>query len=124
MKISNLSEIQKRLSTSSFKTVNTGFKFFGNSLFDIQGIPLDIKLSDDTLDIIGLPNDFDRFYDKFLLNLKSGHKHYHIDENSKFYLIEYHNREFIIIIDKIDNNNANKRCFNKYGDLITQASDT
>lgn len=124
MKISNLSEIQKRLSTSSFKTINTGFKFFGNSLFDIQGIPLDIKLSDDTLDIIGLPNDFDRFYEKFLLNLKSGHKHYHIDENSKFYLIEYYNREFIIIIDKIDNNNANKRCFNKYGDLIIQALDT
>src|ERR1700727_650439 len=98
MKISNLSEIQKRLSTSSFKTVNTGFKFFGNSLFDIQGIPLDIKLSDDTLDIIGLPNDFDRFYDKFLLNFKSGHKHYRIDENSKFYLIEYHNRELIIIM--------------------------
>jgi hypothetical protein len=124
MKISNLSEIQNRLSTSSFKTVNTGFKFFGNSLFDINGIPLDIKLSDDKLDIIGLPDNFDKFYEKILLNYKSGNKNYHIDENSKLYLIEYHNRQFIIIIDKIDNNNANKRCFNLFGDLITQALDT
>jgi len=119
-----LSVVQNRLSSSSFKTVNTGFKFFGNSLSDIQGIPLDIKFYDDILDIKGLPNDFDKFYEKFYQKYKSEDKDYHIDENSKLYLIDYHNRQFIIIIDKIDNNNANKRCFNKYGDLITQALDT
>jgi DNA polymerase type B, organellar and viral len=124
MKISNLSEIKNRLSTSSFKTVNTGFKFFGNSLFDINGVPLHIKFSDEKLDIFRLPDNFDKFYEKILLNYKSGDKKYHIDENSILYLIEYYSTKYVIIIDKIDNNKANKRCFNLYGDLIIEALDT
>jgi DNA polymerase family B len=124
MKISNLKEVKNRLSSSSFKTVNTGFKFFGNSLFDIYGTPLDVKLSDSILDINGLSEDFYKFKDKFLLNYKSGHKYYHIDDNSKFYLINHQNRQFIIIVDKINNDKVLKRCFNQFGDLITQATDT
>jgi hypothetical protein len=73
MKISNLKQAKVKLSSSSFKTAKIGFNYFGSSLFEIKGIPLDIK---------GLSNDFDK--EKFLLNYKSGHKYYHIDENSKF----------------------------------------
>lgn len=124
LKLYNLNEARGILSDSSFKTARVGFNYFGPNLFEINGILLDIKLSDDKLDIIGLSNDFDSFNEKFLLKYKSGYKYYHFDDNSKFYLINYQNRQFIIIIDKIDNNNANKRCFNKFGDLITQILDT
>ena len=133
LKLSNLNEARGILSDSSFKTARVGFNYFGPNLFEINGIPLDIKLSDGILNINGLSNDFDKFKEKFLLNYKSDttvqegdgdNKHYHINDNSKFYLINHQNRQFIIIVDIINNNKVFKRCFNKFGDLITEATDT
>jgi hypothetical protein len=133
LKLNNLNEARGILSDSSFKTARVGFNYFGPNLFEINGIPLDIKLSDGILNINGLSNDFDKFKEKILLNYISDttvqevnrdNKHYHINDNSKFYLINHQNRQFIIIVDIIDNNKVFKRCFNKFGDLITQATDT
>ena len=133
LKINNLNEARVKLSDSSFKSARIGFNYFGSKLFEINGIPLDIKLSDGILNINGLSNDFDKFKKKFLLNYITDttvqvgdrdKKHYYINDNSKFYLINHQNRQFIIIVDKINNDKVLKRCFNQFGDLITQATDT
>src|SRR6267378_3816916 len=71
LKINNLNEARNKLSDSSFKTARIGFNYFGSKLFEINGIPLDIKLSDGILNINGLTNDFDKFKEKILLNYKS-----------------------------------------------------
>lgn len=121
LKISNLKEAKEGLSNLSFKAAKTGFNYFGNSL-EVQDIPLNVKLSDNKLNLdikeLEYSKDMDKFIEKFFSKFNSGNTDYYFDENSKFYLINFQNKNFIIIINKIDDNKVNKRCFNRFAYLI------
>lgn len=92
----------------------------------VKGIPLRVIRSDDKLVISGLEDkpDMIKFPALFLEKVKSGDKIYHLENSSKFYLIEYLNKNFIIVLDRINDNKVNKRCFNRFGTLVSEVKDT
>lgn len=125
LKISNFNEVRESLSKAEFEIVKKGFNYFGNSLMDVKGKPLVVSSGEGKLDIEGIENipNMVKFPEKFLEKAKSNEKIYHLDKNSKCYVITYLNKHFFIVLDKISEKEVDKRCFNKFGDLISSAKD-
>lgn len=126
LKISNLGNLKSKMNKTDFDNVKRVFNYFGDSLLDIKGKPLTFYLTDSTLDIKGLKemDDFNDFEVLFFEKIKSKHKDYILDNNSKLYLIILNNKNYVVILNKISDIEVDKFCFNKYAQLITKCKDT
>ena len=102
-----------------------GFNYFGNNLIDLKGMPIDVNVLDGQLIVSGIEDkpDMEKFPEKFLEKYNSGNKECYFNEYSKFYLIKFQNKHFIIIVDKINDNEVSKRCFNRFANLISEIKD-
>nr|AAO37819.1 DNA polymerase [Blumeria hordei] len=128
IKITNLKEA--KLLSKDELVVKREFSFYGNSLIFTNGMPISMNILSENSDfaklvISGLEDkpDMARFSEKFWQEFKSGILNYHFDGNSKIFIIKHLNKHYIIIMDQISNCEYTKRCFNRFGSLISQVKD-
>jgi hypothetical protein len=101
LKSYNLSKLKDKLARTEFDNTKKMFNYFGYSIFDIKGNPLEFNLDEKGLYIKGLKSleGFKNFEEFFFSKLKSKHKDYILDIKSKLYLIEFKNRQFYYSIE-------------------------
>src|SRR6185436_5483043 len=127
MKNLDIVNLQAKFSKDEIATVNRDFKVFG-LLFNNETLSaLNTKRSDLDGKILNISPKFKGmtvFIESFNEGVLSNNPDYLLDNNSEFHLIKYRGRNFIIILDKINNLVTNKRCFNMSGVLFTKVKDT
>lgn len=121
-----MDDLEVGLSKPSYEFAKIGINYFGSSITQMKGMPITVNFLNDRLIISGLEGkqDMDKFTEKYLEKLNSGDQKYKFDENSKFYLIKHQNKHFVIVTDMLGDNIVGKRCFNKFGNLISELKDT
>jgi len=117
-----------RFTSEELTKVKRDFRYFSADLSKVNGEAIKVvrsKLDSKILDISSNDKDKDLsvFIKKFNRNIISNNPDYLLNDNSEFFLLNYRGG-FIIILDKINNVIANKRCFNKKGVLLTKVQDT
>lgn len=134
-KTTNLSEVLTKagLSKNEITVVKRDFKLFGIDLltFTSECRPLKLIRSKHNSEMLKFSHNalykiinLLTFLDIFNEGIKENKVDYFFTDYSEFYLSEYLGRNFIIILDKIDNLTVNKRCFNMNGDLLTKVQDS
>src|SRR5581483_7736934 len=122
--ITNLAVLKNKEDVSEVKR---DFRFFGCDLFTINSKPLNTKLSDGKISSISHMNENDDiaiFIKMFNKGNESNKVNYYLNNDSEFYLTDYYNKKFVIILDKINNLSSNKRCFNMNCVLFAKVQDT
>lgn len=124
LKISNIDRLTDVMSKKSIEFVSRDFKLFGDVWAPIKGHILKVSVfGDGDFNILDPLFDSIIFIEKFNKEIKRKNNSYTYNEFSKFYLVDFEARYYVIVYDVIDSNTSTKRCFNINGSLITQVKD-
>lgn len=132
LKITNLNTIKDNFSSVEIRNINRELNFFGVNLLYINGLSLNIELKDGLINIsqeslqslnTQQENDVLNFIKVFNKGIKSNNPNYLLN-NTKFYLLNYRNKNLILTLDQIDDLRVNKKCFDLDGNLIVKVKDT
>jgi DNA polymerase type B, organellar and viral len=124
LKISNLDSLKDVMPKKAVEFISRDFNVFGDVWTPIKGRILKVSaFADGNFNILDPFFYSHVFKDKFDKEIKRNNYNYIYNSFSKFYLVDFNGRYYVIVYDDIDGNTSRKRCFNINGSLITQVKD-